>query len=78
MEIKLRSYEKPIIGLEEVNLTEKQKVMIQEIHRQLREMEKINNSGKAHYLIALLEELTAGVFAISYIKEKLSGLFSDV
>jgi len=37
-------------------------------------MESINNSGKAHYLIALIEELPDGCVAISYVKEKLEGL----
>ena len=75
LEIRLKYNEKPVMHISEVNLTEEQKKILKKIHEQLREMEKINNSGKAHFLIALLEELTEGTFAISYIREKLTGLF---
>lgn len=76
LEITLKYNEKPVIHISEVNLTEEQRKILKEIHQKLREMEAINNTGKARHLIGLLEELTDGSMAVSYIREKLTGLFS--
>lgn len=65
---------KLVMPIQEVGLTEKQVEILSQIHELARKMEKIDNSFKRHYLIALLEELTSGVIAMSYIKEKLEGL----
>jgi len=63
-----------VMPIKEVGLTEKQEELLSKIHLLAREMEHIDNSFKRHYLIALIEELSSGVIAMSYIKEKLEGL----
>ena len=65
---------KLVMPIAEVGLTEEQRHLLYAIHELAREMEKIDNSFKKHYLIALIEELSNGVIAMSYIKEKLEGL----
>ena len=65
---------KMVMPLAEVGLTERQHDLLNRIHIIAREMERIDNTFKKHYLIALIEELSSGVIAMSYIKEKLEGL----
>lgn len=62
---------------EDFGLTPVQLAILAQIHVLAREMEKINNRGKAHYLIAMIQELSAGVVAESYIREKFLGIFGE-
>jgi len=62
-------------SLEEINLTPEQREILKKIRALVREMEFINNEGCAHGLIALLGELSEGVLAPYYIKEKLNIIF---
>lgn len=70
--------EPAIISVREVDLTDKQRELLRQIYQLAREMETINNQGTAHCLIALIEELSNGSIAISYLQEKLTGLFRGV
>jgi len=62
-------------SLEEINLTPEQREILRKIRALVREMELINNRGCAHGLIALLGELSEGVLAPLYIREKLNIIF---
>jgi hypothetical protein len=62
--------------VEEINFTEKQKEILRKIHNLAREMEQINNQGKAHAVIALIEEFSKEDYiSPRYIKEKMNLLF---
>lgn len=61
--------------INEVNLTSEQIDILKTIHSFARQMEKLNNSGKAHGLIALLEELSNCHYIDNdYLREKLMRL----
>lgn len=64
---------KALIGFED--LTETQKNILKIMHDLAKELEKQNNSGKAHPRIAMLEELTKEPTALKYMEEKTKLLF---
>lgn len=64
-----------ILGFEDME--PEQVKILNKIHELAREMESIHNNGKAHYRIALIEELSKEPTAKSYIDEKVRGLFDE-
>lgn len=56
-------------------MTEEQKHLLKKIHKIARQMEQMNNTGKAHARIAMIEELTKEPTSESYIREKMKLLF---
>jgi len=62
-----------LIGFEDI--TERQKNILKAIHILAKELEKQNNSGKAHPRIAMIEELTKEPTSFVYMREKLEMLF---
>ena len=61
---------------EEINWNEKSVELLKEIHQLARKIEEIDNYGKKHAIIALIEELTSEpVIAKDYVIEKVKLLF---
>jgi len=61
---------------EEIDWNKRSVQLLKEIHRLAREIEKIDNYGKKHAVIALIEELTSEpVIAKGYVMEKVKLLF---
>jgi len=64
-----------VFDLRELNLKPRQIELLRQIHLLAIEMENIDNSGRRHALIALIEELSDGCISEDYIREKLNLLF---
>jgi hypothetical protein len=59
----------------EIGFTPEQLSLLKEIHEKARQMEHIKNEGKAHSIIALIEELSNHYIDIIYFLEKANLLF---
>ena len=60
---------------ERVEWTEEGKEILRQIHELARRLEEIENVGKKHAVIALIEELTSETVTKAYVEEKVGLLF---
>lgn len=66
-----------IWNYKELGWTDDQIILLQTIHNLVQELERRGQDGKKHFIISLLEELTAEYIDYRYLREKFNGLLAD-